>query len=395
MTKRHSRHEPSPGDVSVRSDGDAAGGDEMYSIRLPISSTAVARDGDAFSADRLRGFADQIEGRTVPVFLSHGRSGLSAERYGALGKVGRVANPALEERDGVTTLDADLLIADPDSLAESGDTGDVEAALRWVREQAKRGLVATSVGWNEDVGGRDVAGDAELLEVSIVGIASDTEAVQRSAEPSDAVERGLNGLPSPSTSRASSRTGFDALARKARDDPPTAVREHPTDDRTSHPEVETEERAGALVDGAQEHLATLRDLADQLEGDHENLSPRHPRRSPDRRPFPHQQLRSAVDTLADYIDAEPDSHERHRLVETLSTGDRSYHLALRDELATAVDELREAVPTRRQRRPPELNPQHPDYPRKTNAVRQALEFLETLADGRDPTRLEQPPMGWA
>jgi hypothetical protein len=244
MTKRHSRHEPSPGDVSVRSDGDAAGGDEMYSIRLPISSTAVARDGDAFSADRLRGFADQIEGRTVPVFLSHGRSGLSAERYGALGKVGRVANPALEERDGVTTLDADLLIADPDSLAESGDTGDVEAALRWVREQAKRGLVATSVGWNEDVGGRDVAGDAELLEVSIVGIASDTEAVQRSAEPSDAVERGLNGLPSPSTSRASSRTGFDALARKARDDPPTAVREHPTDDRTSHPEVETEEHAG-------------------------------------------------------------------------------------------------------------------------------------------------------
>ena len=167
-----------------------------FTVTLPISSDRTARDQDRFSQERLRGFATQINSdRTIPVFLSHGRGPLTEERYGATGKIGRVRNADIDTRDGTTLLMADLEIADPDDLAEEGDTGDVEEALRWVRQQFRLGLGAVSVGWNEDTGNRDVPGDAELLECSVVGLASDTEAQQASAEPTEAAVRGFEALP--------------------------------------------------------------------------------------------------------------------------------------------------------------------------------------------------------
>lgn len=213
---QHTTYNPDVDAVAVR---DAvAGGEGFFTVTLPVSSDQRARDGDAFDVDRLRGFEQQINSdRTVPVFLSHGRGPLTEERYGALGKIGRVTNADLETRDGATVLMSDLEIADPDDLAEEGDTGDVEAALRWVRSQFQLGLGAVSVGWKEDIAGRDVPGDAELLEVSIVGIESDTEAQQAGAEPTKAAVRGFEALPSKTEG-----TRPDNWGLRAHDpDPPT------------------------------------------------------------------------------------------------------------------------------------------------------------------------------
>lgn len=196
-TIRQTTYDPDADAIDIRDAVGERGG--FFAVSLPVSSDSRARDGEAFDTDRLRGFAEQINSdRTIPVFLSHGRGPLADERYGAVGKIGRVTDAALETRDGATLLTADLEIADPDDLAEAGDTGDVEATLRWVRQQFRLGLGAVSVGWQEEIGDREVPGDAELLEVSVVGIESDTEAQQAGAEPSAAAVRGFEALPTPS-----------------------------------------------------------------------------------------------------------------------------------------------------------------------------------------------------
>ena len=224
---QHTSYDPDAAEITVREDGrDIPTRDGFMTVTLPISSDRRARDGEAFSADRLRGFRQQIDGeRMVPVFLQHGRSELSEDRYGALGKIGRVANADLETRDGTTRLVADLQIADPDDLAEDGDTGDVEAALRWVKRQAELGLITASVGWSEETAGRDVPGDAELLEVSLVGIESDPAAQQASAEPSAAATRGFSQIQQTTTTRAENR-GLRGLDPHEADHSPAArVRE--------------------------------------------------------------------------------------------------------------------------------------------------------------------------
>jgi hypothetical protein len=193
---RHTTYDPDADAVSVRDT--ASAGDGFFSAELPISSDTVARDQAEFSEQRLRGFKTQINAseRTIPVFLSHGRSDLSEDRYGATGKIGRVSDASLETRDGDTLLTATLEIADPDDLAEEGDTGDIEATLRWVRQQLRLGLGATSVGWDEEPGDRDIPGDAELYEVSLVGLASDSAAQQTASRPTEAAVRGFQDLPS-------------------------------------------------------------------------------------------------------------------------------------------------------------------------------------------------------
>lgn len=271
-TTHHTTYDPNADAVDVR---EAVGErDGFFTVSLPVSSNARARDGDAFDVDRLRGFEQQINSdRTVPVFLSHGRSELSEDRYGALGKIGRVTNAGVETRDGATLLTADLEIADPDDLADEGDTGDVEAALRWIRQQFRLGLGAVSVGWDEDTAGRDVPGDAELLEVSIVGIESDTQAQQAAAEPSEAAVRGFEALPTDDQQRDT-----DPLNRKLwSSDPPTDeervtealdilghVREHHTQDDDDVPPWNRRDDAPPV-------LSTLAELARQFGHDRDTV----------------------------------------------------------------------------------------------------------------------------
>jgi len=174
------RHDADPDRVEVREGEDD--GDGLFRVRMPVSSTTEARDGDAFTRERLSGFRDQIEAGDVGVFLDHGRNMETGSRYSALGKVGYWDAPALEERDGVTDLMADAVLADPAGMDE--DVGDIREMLAWLKTQAEVGIpLASSVGWSESTGDRDIPGGADLLEISIVGIPSDPRTTTASAEP--------------------------------------------------------------------------------------------------------------------------------------------------------------------------------------------------------------------
>jgi len=180
-TTQHRVYTPDPEVVEVRELTDEADDDGLFRIRMPVTSTAEARDGMAFDRNRVEGFREQIEGGRVPVFLDHGRNEQTGSRYSALGKVGYLDAPGLSERNGATDLDADFVLVDPAELNE--DVGAIREALSWLRQQAEAGLpIASSVGWAEDTGDRELPGDADLLETSIVGIPSDARTTTASVD---------------------------------------------------------------------------------------------------------------------------------------------------------------------------------------------------------------------
>jgi hypothetical protein len=177
---QHRSHFEASGDaVDVRAGEDD--GDGLFRVRMPVSSTAEARDGDSFTRDRLRGFRDQIDAGDIGVFLDHGRNESTGSRYSALGKVGYWDSPEVADRDAGADLVADAVLMDPAELDAS--VGDVREALATLKAQAELGVpLASSVGWSEDTGDRDEPGGADLLEISIVGIPSDPRTTTASAE---------------------------------------------------------------------------------------------------------------------------------------------------------------------------------------------------------------------
>lgn len=171
-----------PARVEVREPTDGDDSDGLFRIRMPVSSTMEARDGKAFSRDRLEGWTRQIEAGDVGVFLDHGRS-VGDSRYSALGKLGYWDDPAVEDRDGGAELVADAVLMDPAELDADLDLGALRTALNTLRAQAAAGVpLASSVGWSEDTGDRDLPGESDLLEISIVGIPSDPTTTTASAD---------------------------------------------------------------------------------------------------------------------------------------------------------------------------------------------------------------------
>jgi hypothetical protein len=255
---------------------------EFYRVTTVISSTAQARDGEAFSRERLRGFAEQIRQRRVSVFLDHGRNESTGARYSALGKLGFLEDPELADRDGVTDLEADMVILDPDDLASEGDVGPISEALRFIRQQAEAGMLTVSVGWSEDTDGRDVPGDAELQEVSVVGIGADPRANQTSSDVPAAVRSGFDALPSAGTTASRTETNramwepdpptdaeraVDALERLWRYKDRNTPARTPPAGRDTHPMTATIEEVLRLfgadggdadTDAVADRLATLR-----------------------------------------------------------------------------------------------------------------------------------------
>ncbi len=177
---QHRNYFEAAGDaVSVR-EGESDG-DGLFRIRMPVSSTAEARDGEAFTRERLEGFREQISDGDIGVFLDHGRSGVADSRYSALGKVGYWDSAEVASRDIGADLVADAVLMDPAGL--DAEVGDVREALATLKAQAEVGVpLASSVGWSEDTGDREVPGGADLLEISIVGIPSDPRTTTASAE---------------------------------------------------------------------------------------------------------------------------------------------------------------------------------------------------------------------
>ncbi|WP_217630211.1 hypothetical protein, partial [Halorientalis regularis] len=170
-------------------------GDRLYRLEAPISSDAQARDGQAFSRDRLATFRDQINGddQPVPLMVDHGKSDIGGDaRYSVLGRVGTVDSADLEADGDTTLLRAEMSVADPDALAEEGDAGEIEAALRYLKYQAETMGLSFSVGWDEE---SERTGGPSLLEVSAVALPSDVAASTAGVEPTEAATRGFEALP--------------------------------------------------------------------------------------------------------------------------------------------------------------------------------------------------------
>jgi len=192
MSTKHTRHDPAPDAVAVR---DIEDDGRLYRLTAPISSTVKARDGQSFSRDRLATFRDQInaESQPVPLMVDHGKSEVGGEaRYSVLGRVGTVESAELEADGDTTLLRAEMAVADPDALADEGDAGEIEAALRYLKYQAETMGLSFSVGWNEESGRTS---GPELLEVSAVAVPSDVTSSTAAAEPSEAAVRGFDSLP--------------------------------------------------------------------------------------------------------------------------------------------------------------------------------------------------------
>ena len=206
--QRRSQHTAPSDTIRVREvevDGDDA---DEFIVRMPITSTGEARDGEAFSRDRVEGFREQIARGGVGIFIDHGRNAETGSRYSALGKVGRLAEPELVERDSATDLDVDFRFPQPDEVDDAADT--LREVLATLYTQARAGIPLTSsIGWSEDTGDRDVPGDADMLEASVVGIPSDPRTTTASAEPA-AMARAV--------SAASSDFDVATFVRALRDD---------------------------------------------------------------------------------------------------------------------------------------------------------------------------------
>ena len=74
MTTQRRTYSADPDRVAVREPSDEDDADGLFRIRMPVSSTAEARDGDAFDRDRLEAWVRQIDAGDVGVFLDHGRN---------------------------------------------------------------------------------------------------------------------------------------------------------------------------------------------------------------------------------------------------------------------------------------------------------------------------------
>lgn len=190
--RRDTAYNPDPDDVAVR---DLQDDGQLYTLTAPISSDQMARDGMTFSREKLKAFRDQIngDGQPVPLMVDHGKSDLGGgARYSVLGRVGTVDSAELTRDGGATLLEAEMSVADPDALADEGDAGEIEAALRYLKYQAEAMGLSFSVGWDED---SDRTEGPSLLEVSCVAIPSDVAASTAGVKPSEAATRGFESLP--------------------------------------------------------------------------------------------------------------------------------------------------------------------------------------------------------
>ncbi|WP_435175638.1 hypothetical protein [Halorussus sp. AFM4] len=164
-------HQPDPDRVTVR-EPDDEDTDGVFTVRMPIASTGEVRNqgDDPLTRDELAGMAQQIEERSVGVFLDHGANrDISASRYGATGKVGEWANPDVVDAGEEDLLEADARLMDPDTLPDA--TGSVREALSALKAQVERDFaLSSSIGWRED---DTYPGGNDLMEASIVGIGAD------------------------------------------------------------------------------------------------------------------------------------------------------------------------------------------------------------------------------
>jgi hypothetical protein len=146
-------------------------GPEVTLIRVPISSTAVDRDGDEFSMAGLESMAAALRSGKVPLYLDHGRLPNGTRLYGALDMVGAWINGEIEgdKLYGTAFIEPGNWLGD--TLIRKIDVGlpiGFSAGF-WVNEA------------REKHNGGLIFDDVSLWEVSAVGIPSNPDAVNSAA----------------------------------------------------------------------------------------------------------------------------------------------------------------------------------------------------------------------
>jgi hypothetical protein len=162
---------PATGDVRVWRQALVEGGPEVTMIRVPISSTSVDRDGDEFSQSGLQALKRDLDSGKVPLYLDHGYQPSGARLYAALDMVGAWVAGEIEGSTlfGTAFLEPENWIGD--SLARKISAG--------LPIGFSVGFAATKS--TPKQGGGYVFDDAELWEVSAVGIPSNPDAVNSAA----------------------------------------------------------------------------------------------------------------------------------------------------------------------------------------------------------------------
>lgn len=156
--------------------------EEQEYIKVPISSTAVDRDGDEFSRDGLEDLRDQVKTKSRPVFENHGRKEGGGGMFGGLRYdwkdiIGSLDDAEIEEGSGD---DPDVLngYIRPNPENERGTQ-----LTRYVKEDMPVGFsIGFGVGEKEekDAGGL-IFHSTDLMELSSVGIQSNRESTVTSA----------------------------------------------------------------------------------------------------------------------------------------------------------------------------------------------------------------------
>ncbi len=218
-------------------------GPEVTLIRVPISSTAVDRDGDEFSMAGLESMAAALRSGKVPLYLDHGRLPNGTRLYGALDMVGAWINGEIEgdKLYGTAFLEPGNWLGD--TLIRKIDVGlpiGFSAGF-WVNEA------------REKPNGGLIFDDVSLWEVSAVGIPSNPDAVNSAAV--EAVVKSLRikaGLETDEMKRKTKETEEEPKEEEQEEEKqPESCEEEEKAQEEEPTEEEEEEKSYEVLDEAQ------------------------------------------------------------------------------------------------------------------------------------------------
>jgi HK97 family phage prohead protease len=180
--------------------------DDTELLRVPVSSTSEDRDGDMFSQDGLNRQLEQLENGAVKMFPDHGLDDMGHPVYRFTDIMGKWVGGEIEDN----TLYGLAELREGDSNAEE------------LRDLVEQGMpVGFSVGFGvkedsatETENGREFD-DADLMEVSPVGIESNPDAVIGAA-----VAKAVGESENPQDAIADLTTAIKNMSDEEQSDPP-------------------------------------------------------------------------------------------------------------------------------------------------------------------------------
>jgi len=205
-----------------------------FEVRMPVATTGEVRNqnDEPLTQRELRGMAQQINERPVPVFPDHGGSAIGGPmvEYALNEKLGEWRDAEVQDGpDAEKELVATAEILDPEEMPAAA--GKLREILTAIKRQVAAGFsLSSSIGWRTDDA---YAGGVDLMEASIVGVGADPRTTSQAAEASvlsrAAVEAGADPEAFVSQVRAAvadatdTRAEYDVNGQSVTVDPPEAM----------------------------------------------------------------------------------------------------------------------------------------------------------------------------